>query len=44
MTFSSGAHVITEFVVPAEPFAESVLLIGIAMFLVLCIALLDRKQ
>jgi hypothetical protein len=39
-----GAHVITEFVVPAAPFAGSVLLIAIATFLVLCIALLDRNR
>ena len=44
MTFPSDAHVITEFVVPAVPFAESVLLIGIATLLVLCIALLNRNR
>jgi hypothetical protein len=44
MTPPTGAHVITEFVVPAVPFAWSVLLISIATFLVLCIALLDRNR
>ena len=44
MTFPPDAHVITEFAVPAAPFAGSVLLICIAMFLVLCIAVLDRNR
>jgi hypothetical protein len=44
MTPPPGAHVITEFVVPAVPFAWSVLLIATATFLVLCIALLDRNR
>ena len=44
MTPLPGAHVITEFVVPAVPFAWSILLICIASLLVLCIALLDRNR
>ena len=38
MTPPPGAHVITEFVVPAVPFAWSMLLICVASLLMLCIA------
>ena len=44
MTPPAGAYIITEFVVPAVPFAASVLLICIAMFLVLCMAVPDRNR
>jgi hypothetical protein len=44
MTAPPGAHVIIEFVVPIVPFAWSALLIAIATFIVLCIALLDRNR
>jgi len=44
MTPPLGAHVITEFVVPAAPFAWSVLLIAFATFLVLCFVLFDRNR
>jgi hypothetical protein len=36
-----GAHLITKFVMPAVRFRWSVLLVVIAKFIVLCIALLD---
>ena len=38
MTPPPDAHVITEFVVPAVPFAWSMLLICVASLLILCIA------
>jgi hypothetical protein len=44
MTPPPGAHVINEIVVPAVPFAWSVLLIGLALFLILCVALSDRGR
>lgn len=39
-----GAQVINEIVVPAVPFVVSVLLIGLALGLLFCIALSDRRQ
>ena len=39
-----GAHVINEIVVPVIPFAWSVLLIGVALFVVLVVALSDRRR
>jgi hypothetical protein len=44
MTPPPGAHVIDEIVVPAVPFAWSVLLIGLALSLLLCVALSDRLR
>ena len=44
MTTPPGAHVITEFVVSAVPFAWSMLLICLASLRVLCIALVDRNR
>jgi hypothetical protein len=43
MTLPPGVHVINEIVVPAVPFAWSVSLIGLALFLLLCVALSDRR-
>jgi hypothetical protein len=39
-----GARVISEIVVPAVPFAWSVLLIGLAVCLLFCVALSDRRR
>jgi hypothetical protein len=39
-----GAHVIDEIVVPAVPFAWSVLLIGLALLLLFCVALSERRR
>ena len=44
MTPPPGAHVINEIVVPAVPFAWSVSLIGLALLLLFCIALSDRRR
>jgi hypothetical protein len=44
MTPPPGAHVIDEIVVPVVPFAWSVLLIGVALLLVLVVALSDRRR
>jgi hypothetical protein len=44
MTPPPGVHVINEIVVPAVPFAWSVLLIGLALFFILCVALSDRGR
>ena len=44
MTPPSGAQVIKEIVVPAVPFAQSVLLIGLAFFFILCVGLSDRGR
>jgi hypothetical protein len=44
MTPLPGADVISEFVVPAVPFAGSVLLIAITTCLALCSALLDGNR
>jgi hypothetical protein len=40
----AGAHVIDEIIVPAVPFAWSVLLIGLALFLILFVALSDHRR
>ena len=44
MTPPPGAHVIDEIVVPVIPFAWSVALIGVALVLVLVVALSDRRR
>ena len=44
MTPPPDAHAINEIVVPAVPFAWSVLLIGLALFLLLCVTLSDRQR
>jgi hypothetical protein len=44
MTPPPGAHIISEIVVPAVPFALSMLLIGLALLLLFCIALSDRRR
>ena len=44
MTPPPSTHAINEIVVPAVPFAWSVLLIGLALFLLLCVALSDRRR
>ncbi len=44
MTPPSDAHVINEIIVPAIPFAWSVLLIGLALLLVLVIALSECRR